>query len=89
MNEALVRQGFIFVSFRELRCRFAKKKLSRLIYKSEKEFIQNLDAMAMMGNELETLSNWFILNAGYNVYGMCPVCFSQRIAYHKERKNRI
>ena len=43
----------------------------------------------MMGNELDTLSSWFVLNAGFKVYGRCPVCFSHRIAYHKERKTGL
>jgi DNA-directed RNA polymerase subunit RPC12/RpoP len=38
-----------------------------------------------MDMEADTVSGWFVLNAGFKVYGRCPRCQSHRIAYHKVR----
>jgi uncharacterized Zn finger protein len=34
-------------------------------------------------------SGWFILKAGFKVYGRCPVCSSPAISYYKVRKNGL
>jgi hypothetical protein len=38
-----------------------------------------------MNSETDTISGWFVLNAGFKVYGRCPACHSPRISYHKTR----
>lgn len=38
-----------------------------------------------MNSETDTISGWFVLNAGFKVYGRCPACHSHRISYHKTR----
>ena len=38
-----------------------------------------------MNHETDTQSGWFVLNAGFKVYGRCPACNSPRIAYYKSR----
>jgi hypothetical protein len=38
-----------------------------------------------MDKETDTLSGWFVLNAGFKVYGRCPDCHSPRITYYKSR----
>lgn len=38
-----------------------------------------------MDLEAETVSGWFVLNAGFKVYGRCPSCHSPRISFHKHR----
>jgi DNA-directed RNA polymerase subunit RPC12/RpoP len=39
-----------------------------------------------MSSESDTVSGWFILTAGFKVYGRCPACGSHRIAYYKSRR---
>jgi DNA-directed RNA polymerase subunit RPC12/RpoP len=38
-----------------------------------------------MSTEVDTVSGWFVLNAGFKVYGRCPACHSPRISFHKIR----
>jgi hypothetical protein len=38
-----------------------------------------------MNTDLDTVSGWFTLNAGFKVYGRCPACSSPRIAYYAKR----
>lgn len=33
----------------------------------------------------DTISGWFVLNAGFKVYGRCPACHSPNISYYKNR----
>lgn len=42
-----------------------------------------------MDIESDTVSGWFVLNAGFKVYGRCPSCHSPRISYHKTRKTGL
>lgn len=42
-----------------------------------------------MGNEADTISGWFVLNAGFKVYGRCPDCHSPRISFYKERRSGL
>ena len=42
-----------------------------------------------MDTESDTVSGWFVLNAGLKVYGRCPSCHSPRISYHKCRKTGL
>lgn len=37
----------------------------------------------------DTDSGWFILKAGFKVYGCCLVCASPAISYYKERRNGL
>lgn len=38
-----------------------------------------------MDKEVDTVSGWFVLRAGFKVSGRCPVCHSTHISYHKTR----
>ncbi len=38
-----------------------------------------------MNKEVDTVSSWFVLSAGFKVYVKCPVCHSQNVSYHKTR----
>lgn len=42
-----------------------------------------------MGAELDTISGWFVLNAGFKVYGRCPHCQSPNISFYKERRTGL
>lgn len=42
-----------------------------------------------MGKEFDTISGWFVLNAGCKVYGRCPECHSPNISYYKERRTGL
>lgn len=39
-----------------------------------------------METNFDTVSDWFVLQAGFKVYGRCPLCHSPRLSYHKTRR---
>jgi hypothetical protein len=42
-----------------------------------------------MGTDSDTISGWFVLNAGFKVYGRCPQCHSTHISFYKERRTGL
>lgn len=42
-----------------------------------------------MHTQIDTLSDWFVLNSGFKVHGRCPHCDSQNISFYKERVNGL
>lgn len=39
-----------------------------------------------MNGEYDTVSDWFILQAGFKVKARCPHCYSQNISFYKQRR---
>lgn len=42
-----------------------------------------------MGTDSDTMSGWFVLKAGFKVYGRCPDCHSPDISFYKERRTGL
>lgn len=39
-----------------------------------------------MNTDFDTVSDWFVLKAGFKVHGRCPHCHSSNLAYYKTRR---
>ena len=42
-----------------------------------------------MHTQLDSQSDWFVLNSGFKVQGRCPHCDSQNISFYKERPSGL
>lgn len=62
-----------------------KNKLHDLVEPAKNNSYKIKLGGAIMGSEIDTVSGWFVLNAGFKVYGRCPDCHSPRISFYTNR----